>query len=68
MDIEGYYYSVIPYFLYLKVKNEKKYLNNMIHLYGIIIGMLLTALVAVVGTFQMLKQLNDERETTQEGQ
>jgi len=28
--------------------------------------MLLTAIVAVVGTFQMLKQLNDERETTQE--
>ncbi len=40
----------------------------MIYLYGIITGMILTALVAVVGTFQMLKQLNDEGETTQEGQ
>ncbi len=39
----------------------------MIYLLGIITGMLLTAIVAVVGVFQMLKQLNDERETTQEG-
>jgi hypothetical protein len=38
----------------------------MIYLYGIITGMLLTAITAVIGTFQMLKQLNDERETTQE--